>query len=223
MMKNIFYIYLSLIPFYSLSQSDKDIDGLCDKICVSIEKSTASSDEEKVAAAFEENMISFIEFHELTVVDELLDKVYYRLQKRCPIFVDILTTANQTLENGDWEFIEKSPKITLTKKEARSFAKEKSLYYFEADRKKTFVSIKGGKWIETFSDGTTSTLKFKWTGDTTFDLIFIESNNETRKNFSNPGDVYSYTLTSKEDGFYYFVAHLMEEKDRLLLSKFHYR
>jgi hypothetical protein len=222
-MNYFFYINLVLFSFASYAQTDKDIDGLCDAICVSIQESTASSDQEKVSGAFEDNIIPFIELHDLTVVDDLLDKVYYRLQKRCPLFLDILNAATQSLENGDWEIIEKSPEIKLTKKEARLIAKKKVLYYYEADRKKTYVTIKGGKWIETFSDGTTSTLKFKWTGDSTFDLVFIESNNETRKNFSNAGDVYSYTLVSDEDGFFYFISHLMEGDNRLLLSKFHYQ
>lgn len=220
---NIYLTFLLLIPFFCISQTEKNIDDLCNSICSSIEKSDASSDEEKVAGAFEEHIINFIEEHELTVVDDLLDKVYFRLQKLCPAFVVILSKANETLENGDWEIINKQPEITISEKDARSMAKEKTLYYYETNKDKTFVTIKGGKWTETFSDGTQSILKFKWTGDTTFDLIFIESNNLTRKNFSNPGDVYSYTLVSKEDSFYTFTTDMSEDDSRLLLSKFHYR
>jgi hypothetical protein len=221
--RNILICLIFSLPFFTISQTEKDIDELCLAICNSIQNSKAYSDEEKVTEAFEEHIIAFIEFHELTVVDDLLDKVYFRLQKLCRIFSEMLTNANQSLENGDWEIIDKRPEIVITKKEARSFVKEKSLYYFETNRDKTFVTVKSGKWVETFADGTQSSLKFKWTGDTSFDLIFIESNNLTRKNFSNPGDIYSYTLISKEDGFYYFAAEVKEGDDRLLLSKFHYR
>jgi len=218
----LFFCAAFLFPHLYYSQTQQEIDALCNTICTSIEKSDAPSDQEKIEEAFEEHIMDFIEFHELTVVEELMDKVYFRLQKVCGTFTTMLTNSNQSLENGDWEIINEKPEIKLSKKEARSFAKENGIYYFETDRKKTFVTIKGGKWIETFSDNTQSILKFKWTGDTTFDLIFIESDNITRKNFSNPGDVYNYTLTSKEDGYYYFTTSLAEGDDRVLISKFHF-
>lgn len=220
---SIILLVIVFVSFLSISQTENEIDTLCHNICTSIEESKAPSDEEKVAEAFEANILGFIEEHQLTVVDDLLDKVYFRLQKLCPTFVVILSTSNESLKNGDWEIINERPEITITKKEARSISKEQALFYYETNQEKTYVTIKGGKWTETFPDGTQSKLKFNWTGDTTFDLIFIESDNLTRKNFSNPGDVYSYTLVSKEDTFYSFITDMSDGDNRLLLSKFHYR
>jgi hypothetical protein len=49
---------------------------------------------------------------------------------------------------------------------------------------------------EDFEDGTFSKLEFRWTSDCEFDIVFIESNNLSRKNFSSKGDIYHYGLYS---------------------------
>lgn len=117
MNKSSFTLFLiAFLPFIAPAQSDNEVDELCSKICVSIQNSTAASDQEKVESAFEEHIPTFIEVHELTVVDDLLDKVYFRLQKLCPTFVEMLNASNQALENGDWEIVTTQPAITLTKK-----------------------------------------------------------------------------------------------------------
>ena len=64
--------------------------------------------------------------------------------------------------------------------------------------------ITENSWKETFEDGTISLLSFHKTSNCEFELEFIESNNELRKNFSVTGDKYQYGLSSGKDGIYNF-------------------
>ncbi len=60
--------------------------------------------------------------------------------------------------------------------------------------------------MDLFKDGTYSKLKFEWLGDCEFELEFIESNNESRKSFSKPGDKYIYQILDKKAKYYLMSA-----------------
>ncbi len=62
--------------------------------------------------------------------------------------------------------------------------------------------MQDGNWQDSFSNGTFSKLTYNWVNESEFELVFIESNNETRGNFSVKGDKYIYQVLSKEDVFY---------------------
>ncbi len=65
-----------------------------------------------------------------------------------------------------------------------------------------------GKWTDFFSDKTFSKLTYDWISETEFELVFIESNNETRSNFSVKGDKYIYQVLTKENNFYLMTVNI---------------
>ncbi len=69
-----------------------------------------------------------------------------------------------------------------------------------------------GYWTDSFSNKTFSKLTCNWINDTEFELVFIESNNETRSNFSVAGDKYIYQVLSKEKDFYLLSVNIPGQK-----------
>lgn len=153
--------------------------------------------------------------------DSIAERVYYRFQAHCPEFLKILDRNNPG--KGDWEIISKEEKpISIANTDdCKSITLLTNLSYLEHDGKKVLVQIKDGYWIEKFTDGTFSKLNFTWLNNCEFQLEFLESNNETRKNISNKGDKFNYEIITKEDAYYSMVAN-MPKQDMYLKFKIYY-
>ena len=65
-----------------------------------------------------------------------------------------------------------------------------------------------GNWTDSFSNNSLSKLTYNWINETEFELLFLESDNETRSNFSVKGDKYIYQILSKENGFYLMTVNI---------------
>lgn len=198
-MKNFIYL-LFLFPIFSFAQEMEDIDKLTVDICNSLKSSAESQDSLKIQNAFAENLPGFIhKFHLTESSQDVWKKVFMRLQRNCDLYQKF---ANKDSEKtSDWRILDKKPERVTTQKQFENFWKNhKKFYYLEADGKKTNVVVENGFWSENFADGSTSKLKFVPDSKTCkFYLEFIESNNETRKNFSVKGDRYYYEIISIDD------------------------
>jgi hypothetical protein len=133
-------------------------------------------------------------------VEKVAEQVYYRLQRNCVEFMDILNRLEPPKE--ETTRTNKKPKSKITDVELKEFKKQKKFYYFEVAGDTTDVLMENGYWTDSFSDGTFSNLTYKWISETEFELVYIESNNETRSNFSVQGDQYIYQVLSKGADFY---------------------
>ena len=78
---------------------------------------------------------------------------------------------------------------------------------------KTLVKTDSNYWLETFSDRTYSKLNYQWIGKNKFDLIVIESTNNSRKNFSKKGDRYHYEMINKTGNFYKVVVGISGQEE----------
>jgi hypothetical protein len=103
----------------------------------------------------------------------------------------------------------------ITNQEFNTFKSISQFYYKEYDGSIVNVSINENIWLEKFEDGTFSKLIFIPKKNGEFDLKFIESNNETRKNFSNEGEIYNYGVYLKDENSYYVWV---KSKDNTILS-----
>ncbi|MNE55758.1 hypothetical protein D3C80_1506140 [compost metagenome] len=92
--------------------------------------------------------------------------------------------------------------MQISDSDLNSFFSKTNLYYKEYDGKIVKVLNKVSLWNEKFQDGSFSKLEFKKTSKSTFALKFIESNNETRKNFSVKGEEYNYGVYGKGTNYY---------------------
>jgi hypothetical protein len=191
----------------SYGQTDTEINALTTELCKTLEENKAAPDSVSVAFAFEKHLPAFLETHNIDTEEKYnvaFERIYFRMQKNCNYFVEILRRNKEN--KSEWEILEKAPPSNIQKKDCKKLTSQKNFYYLEHDGKKAHVTIANGKWTEKFEDGTYSTLNFKWVSDCEFEIEFIESNNNMRKNLSFRGDKYYYVLyDSKGNDLKFYV------------------
>ncbi|UPT71169.1 MAG: hypothetical protein M0D53_01795 [Flavobacterium sp. JAD_PAG50586_2] len=194
-----------LILFFVVSaksQSIKQIDSLNNQICKSFEKFN-SLDESKLHEVLQKHMPDFYTKYKIdtkTKSDSIMDLVYFRLQKNCDAFLDLLSKVEQN--KSDWGMSEEKPKNDINEQDLKNFFSFKKLHYKEYDGKIVMVNNDSNLWSEKFEDGSFSKLELKKTSESTFVLKFIESNNEMRKNFSVKGEEFKYGIYGKGQNYY---------------------
>lgn len=194
-----------LILFFAISaksQSIHQIDSLNNQICKSLEK-IDSLDETKFQGVLQFHMPDFYTRYKIDTKeksDSLMDLVYFRLQKSCNKFIILLSKLEEN--KSDWGISEEKPKSDISEIELKNFFITKKLHYKEYDGKIVQVSHVSNLWNEKFEDGSFSKLESKKTSESTFVLKFIESNNETRKNFSIKGEEFKYGIYGKSNNYY---------------------
>jgi hypothetical protein len=221
-LQTLLIVFMFMISVASIAQSDAEISKLCEDMCKQMNSDESGNPEQKIQTVYEVNLMPFIIQHEITVVDDLIDKIHFTLYKTCPYYREfIISQAPDAEKKGDWEMVDTIPESSVTAKQAKALTKAKRVYYLEATGKKTYVEIKKGKWTDKFQDGTTSELKFKWIDHNTFELEFIESNNRSRKGLSFKGDKYLYRLIELKDDYFIFVTLPTSKVNYAVSSKFY--
>jgi len=196
------FFILLLISALCHSQTDAEIDAFTVEICKAINEEKGA-DSTRIDNALIKHYPAFLNKHKVDSEEKFIaiyDKVFFRLQKNCETFVEILNA--EFVEKGDWKRLSEKPHHKLKKKACREISAIKNFYYLESDGTKTTVTVDKGYWQEVFADGTFSRLYFRWTGECEFELEFIESNNYSRKNLSNKGDKYVYGIFGKSEHGY---------------------
>jgi hypothetical protein len=219
-MKKLFLLFLTYFPTVLFSQTVEEVDAASDKICNYLGTlDYIESDEIKMDIIFRDPMDGVLKAVPETDAEEFQKRVYYRLQRNCVEFQELL----QRLEphKDDARITSVKPISTISKKELKSFKKTKDFSYMEADGKRTKVTISDGFWQDYFVDNTFSKLTFSWIDANKFELIFIESNNETRSNLSIPGDKYLYEIIERTKG-YYIVSAEVEGPNVYQIFKLYY-
>lgn len=200
-MKIKFTFLLFLATFITFSQSAEQVDSLTVEICKSIQKNKNFNTEEKLDMVDKQHLRPFLNrISDSIKQKEMFDKIFFRLQKNCNEFTFLLneTTTNQS----DWEIKQEMPTYNLSNKQCISFNSNSNFYYKEYEGDVVNVVIKNGFWIETFADKTNSKLKYIKKDNCSFELEFVESNNVSRKNLSNKGDIYKYQLFEESNNVF---------------------
>jgi hypothetical protein len=192
---------LLLLSGPALAQKEAITDKLLQDICKSINERPEDSDSARVTSAFEKHLRPVLAKMNEKELEETYDLVFYRLQRLCLSFSNILT-RNSPASKGDWQQVSEKPASVLKSDVCRELLSHKKLTYLEVTGDTVLMDIRDGFYTDRFVDGTWSKLKFKWIGDCEFEIEFIESTNESRKNFSRPGDKYRYQLLSKHESYY---------------------
>lgn len=200
-------IALSLFSNLLTAQDQNKRDSIVNLICKTIVENRTDDDTTRVNIAFEKYLYNFLATYNETEREEVFTNIYYRLQRNCLEFKKILQKLipNQ----GDWEMLTEKPTSKVTAQDCREFKQKRYYYYLEANGSKTRVEIHEGFWTDTFTDSTYSKLKFKWLNDCEFEIEFIESNNESRKNMSKKGDTYRYSIIDRKENYYDMVLEVV--------------
>ncbi|MFH6942560.1 hypothetical protein [Flavobacterium sp. FlaQc-50] len=202
-MKGLTFIFI-LFQFKSLSaQTIQQIDSVSIKMCESLSRLNEIKDDVKITMIFQKHLPDFYEkvnISSQTIADSIRDIVYFRLQKNCKDFRDVLGKIEEN--KSDWITLLQKPKSKISKKQFSNFLKGGNFYYKEYDGKIVNVFISKNIWMEKFEDGTTSKLLIHAKYDGEFDLEFVESDNHIRKNLSIKGDLYNYGLCELNRGVF---------------------
>ena len=207
-MKTTVIIILLISPFNLLGQSQDLVDSISSAICKSIMSSKEEKDTIKVFHAFKEQAnTTLLSNFTTTERDSIGQNIYFRLQRNCKIFKEIL--IRNSSENKYWKVIYEKPQSKADAKICADFFKHTKFTYFETNGDTVHLKIENNFWIDNFIDGTYSKLKITKGRYCEFDIEFIESNNNSRKNFSKSGDKYKYTIIDKSEDFYLMSVEII--------------
>lgn len=205
-MKKKLIIVLIGISNITFSQSMMEIDSVSNVMCDYLKKLKTKNDTLKIKSLYENQLYPYLGKIDESKVDKVGDQVYYRLQRNCVEFRDLLDRLEPPKE--EITRITKKPKPEISEMELKEFKNQKKFYYFEVDGDTTNVLMEIGYWTDSFSDKTFSKLTYNWINETEFELVFIESNNEMRSNFSVKGDKFIYQVLSKGKDFYLMSVNI---------------
>lgn len=180
-------------------------DQLIDKMCLDLKDNESLNDSLKLESINQKFILPYLAQFTDSERQDKFDQIYFRLQNRCQSFRDYLQ-KNDPPKTDDWVRLNEHPAITVSENEINLFKKNTTFHYFEYGGEKTTVQTDKSFWKESFADGSYSKLFYKWIGKNRFELEFIESNNNGRKNFSKKGDRYMYQIINKEDNFYWILV-----------------
>jgi len=202
-MKKYIVVFALFIFNFLNSQTIQQIDSVSLKMCESLSGLKEVKDDVKVTMIFQKHLPDFLAKMNIstqTEMDAVSDKVYFRLQKNCNHFRDVLDNLEEN--KSDWVSLSQIPKNKVSKKEFATFLKGGNFYYKEYDGRIVNVELVRNIWTETFTDGSFSKLIIHPKQNAEFDLEFVESNNGMRKNLSVKGDLYSYGLYELNNGIF---------------------
>lgn len=200
-------IFLSNLAF---SQSIEKIDSVAMLMCDYLKKIEIKNDTIILNTLYEKQLYPYLENFEEVKAGKIGQQVYFRLQKNCLEFMNLLNRLDPPKETTT--ITTTKPKPTISRKELKEFKKTKEFYYLEVSGDTTNVLIENRFWVDNFSDNTFSRLNYIWLNDTEFELEYLESNNLSRSYFSVKGDKYLYQVLSKEDNFYYMTLNIPGQK-----------
>jgi len=213
-------IAFMILTTWCHGQSQESKDSLVTEICKSIMNSKSPSDSVRIFTALQEHFYPFLGKYPEGQREDIATNVFFRLQRNCKAFKAILDKGGA--QRGDWETVATKPATMLTKKECAHFPDHKEYKYLESTGDTVRLELANGFWVDHFKDGTFSKLKLRWIADCEFEIEFVESNNNVRKNFSKPGDKYRYQVIDKTEGYYKMSVEI-PDSDQHLLFKIYYR
>tara|TARA_R110002050_G_scaffold245998_1_gene383744 strand:- start:41 stop:700 length:660 start_codon:yes stop_codon:yes gene_type:complete len=205
-MKKILIILLIGISNTGFSQTMTEIDSVSYVMCDYLKNLKIENDTLKINSLYEKQLYPYLGKIEQSKTQKVGQQIYYRLQRNCVEFrnlLDRLEPPKETITR-----ITEKPKPEISIKQLKEFKNQREFHYFEVAGDTTKVIMEKGNWTDSFSDKTFSKLTYNWINETEFELVFIESNNETRSNYSVKGDKYIYQVLSKEDGFYLMTVNI---------------
>jgi hypothetical protein len=199
---------LTSILLFSQNVEDKVLDDLC----LEIKKAKHLSNEEKLIQLDKQLILYLSNFNE-NEVEEKFDYIFIRLQKVCEEFSLLIQEIMPPNVRDNWVKLSERPNIEISDEELDEFKKHSLYYYYEYDGSITNVTIMDNLWIDNFIDSTSSKLKFRWVDNTKFEIEFIESDNNTRKNLSKPGEKYYYQIINRENNYYWLLLEIPESNE----------
>jgi hypothetical protein len=195
-------IILLAISSATFGQTEEQTDSLISVMCKSLQNNKRLTDSTRMILVYGQHLFPFVERYIESDREKITEKIFYRFQRNCGDFADLLNRLNPAGDDWDyWEKTETKPRSKLIKSSCKDFVNHQYMY---ADQKRDTVHmvIEKGYWIDHYRDGTYSKLKFRWIDDCEFEIEFIESTNPVQNQFSKKGDRYRYLVIDKKEKYY---------------------
>lgn len=205
-MKKLFSLLLIGFSSHIFCQTITEIDSISYEFCDYLKQMKIDNDTLQLKNLYEEKFYPYLNEKTEEDVDRIGQQLYYRLQRNCITFRDLLDRIYPPKEASIR--VTEKPKSTISRKQLKAFKNEMNLYYFETSGDTTNAAMNNGIWMDYFSDNTYSKLSYNWISNTEFELVFIESNNESRSNYSVKGDRLFYQILAKEDDYYLMSVNI---------------
>lgn len=215
-MKNYYLCFFVLFIFPLNAQINLDEeDVLIEKMCNYLLTNKEVVDSIRVNDASEKFLYAYLDKQDEKDLETTIDRIYFRYQKLCPEFFEILNKI-EPITNEEGYYVDIPEKSIISRSDLKVFKNTKRFYYNFLNEI-TNVEITNGYWIETFPDSTYSKTKMEWLNETSFKLIFMESNNYMKGNYSRNGDEYFYEIIRKEANYY--IIQTLVETDKYMQFK----
>jgi hypothetical protein len=195
---------------FAKAQSIQQIDSVALMMCDHLKDLKVDNDTARLEYLYKSQLYPYLETIKASKKQEIGNRVYYRLQRNCTTFSELLDRLEPPKEASERVTVKPIP--VATTQEIKEFKVREEFYYFEINGDTTRVQMKNGLWKDHFTDNSYSNLKYKWLNEHEFELTFLESDNEGRSLFSAPGDTYIYQLVSKMADYYQMSVHIPGQK-----------
>ncbi|MBO4234791.1 hypothetical protein FO675_10925 [Riemerella anatipestifer] len=185
---------LILFSNFLFSQNIKEIDSVAQNWCKEIETSTKeNSSQEILKKSFEKIVLPYVENYDDSLKEGIFTKIFYRIQRLgCKKFYELNSDIEP--ESGSMKRPNKIPETKITNRYLKLFKDSNYFSYMENNGSITKVILDQNNWTSYFSDGTFSKYKLHWINYNEFEIIYIDSDNEARKNMNIVGDKYNYRI-----------------------------
>lgn len=220
-MKRTIILVLTLVyTIDSIGQSIKEIDSISKDFCEYL-KTTEHIDNDSIRLDefYKNKFDTFLYQFDREKSNLIGSQLFYRTQKNCRAFTELLERLYPPKESVSR--IKEKPKTKLSDKQILDFWNQKSFYYFENSGEETIVVIENNEYKETFTDSSYSNLSYERINKFEFELEFLESNNEIRRNFSLRGDKFIYGIIDREEN-YYLISTKIENQNYYELFKLYF-
>jgi len=200
-MKTIVLISAVLLSFFAFGQNNPIEGKMYKDLCNEFKQKTEKADTILIQEAYEKVVMPYLDKWPEEKRDSVSRSIYFRLQKECPEFIQLLHRLDP-MDSEEVKFFDKPQKSVISDKELQEFKDEKYFYYL-ANFVTTYLIIDNGLWFEFLEDKTYSKNLMQWDDRNKFTLTFVESNNLEKKAYSREGDQYHYEIISKENDWYW--------------------
>ena len=211
---------LIVINVFANAQEYAERDSVIREICNTINEEHGSNDSIRLEAAYTKHLYPYLNRFNEKRWDQIWSEIYFRLQHDCKAFFDVLNRLSPP-QNGA-VFLSEMPPTNLSDSACMKFFKEEIIFYQEVNGDSVYITVDNNFWIDHFKNGTFSKLHLQIINPCEFDIIFVESNNNLRKNFSRPGDTYRYKIIDRKPT-YYKMAVVISGTNRVELFKMFYK
>ncbi len=220
MKKIILYIIAFLFTINLQSQTLKEIDSISKEFCKYLNTiKHIQNDHTRINNFYQNKFDVYLEKFDTEKVDKIGQQLFYRLQRNCLDFCQLLERLYPPKESI--YRTKKKPKTKLTNLEIERFKNKNRFKYLENNGNETHVEMANNYWKDVFTDSTYSMLKYKWVSDFEFELVFVESNNEIRTAYSITGDKFIYGVIEKGEN-YYLISSKIESQSHYELFKLYF-